>query len=166
MPHVTRKEEDMEARQETLSLVLDESLADVERLIAAAEDYERKSEELAQKAQAIRLIVDGVQALNGDAKTILTRRSFVAHGTAFETRPLDPKGPRGRKAVMIVMSEHPDRVWKVVDVKREMLRRGWAPTPKAVEATIAGMRTAGLLEPVGYGHYKLASNPAKERDAA
>jgi hypothetical protein len=31
------------------------------------------------------------------------------------------------------MREQPDRVWKVVEIKREMLKRGWAPTPKAVE---------------------------------
>jgi hypothetical protein len=155
----------MEERQETL--VLDEGLADIERLTTAAEDYERKAEEFARKAQAIRLIIDGVQALNGDAHAILTRRSFVAHGAAFDMRPLDPNGPRGRKAVLAVMREHPDRVWKVVEVKREMLKRGWAPTPKAVEATIAGMRTAGLLEPAGYGHYTLAPEAqVEEREAA
>ncbi len=161
-----REEADMgEAQHETL--VLDEGLADVERLAATAEKYEEEAAELARKAQAIRLIIDGVQALNGDAHAILTRRSFAAHARAFDTRPLDPKGPRGRKAVLTVMREQPDRVWKVVDVKREMLKRGWAPTPKAVEATIAGMRTAGLLEPAGYGHYKLAPDAqVEEREAA
>jgi hypothetical protein len=149
------------------NLVLDEGLADVARLVATAESYEQQADELARKAQAIRLIIDGVQALNGDAHAILTRRSFVAHGTAFDMRPLDPNGPRGRKAVLTVMREQPTRVWKVVDVKREMLKRGWAPTPKAVEATISGMRAARLLEPAGYGHYKLAPEArVEERDAA
>ena len=38
------------------------------------------------------------------------------------------------------MREDPERSWKVVDLKREMLRRGWAPTPKAVEASVKRLR--------------------------
>jgi hypothetical protein len=144
------------------TLILDESLSDIDGLEAKASEYERMAVEYETKAEALRQIIAGVRALNGDAERVLMRRSFAAHGTAFETRPLDPNGPRGREAVLRVMRERPGRVWKVVEVKREMLRRGWAPTPKAVEASIAALRDAGSLEPAGYGHYRI---PAESPDA-
>ena len=53
------------------------------------------------------------------------------------------------------MAEEPDREWKVVDLKREMLRRGWAPTPKAVEASVKRLRMTRQIEPRAYGYYKL-----------
>jgi hypothetical protein len=123
---------------------------DIERLEREADEYERK-------ASAIRQIIEAVRALNGEAESILFRRSFESHRVLFETRPLVVNGPRGRDAVLIVMREDPKRVWKVVDLKREILRRGWAPTPKAVEATIKRLRQDGELESAGYGHYKLRS---------
>lgn len=147
------------------TLILDESLSDVEGLEAKAAKYEQLAAEYDTKAEAIRQIIAGVRALNGDAESVLMRRSFAAHSTAFETRPLDPNGPRGREAVLRVMRERPKHVWKVVEVKREMLKRGWAPTPKAVEASIAALRDAGELEPAGYGHYKIpAASPDSGSD--
>lgn len=73
----------------------------------------------------------------------------------FKIAPLDENGPRGPKAVLRVLRQQPDRVWKVVEIKQEMLRRGWAPTPKAVEASIKRLRATGDLVSVGYGYYKL-----------
>jgi hypothetical protein len=135
---------------------------DLDALEESARDYEAQAATLTQKAQALRQIIAGVIALNGDASSVLTRR-FEAHRTAFEMRPPDTRGPRGPQAVMLIFHEQPDRVWKVVDVKREMLRRGWAPTPKAVEASIKRLRERGDLEPVDYGHYKLPSHATEER---
>ena len=125
-------------------------------LDAQLPDLERQAEELERKAHAIRQIIAGVRTLNGDATEILTRRSFEAHRTSFEIAPQDKKGPRGPKAVLKVMQDAPYREWKVIEVKREMLRRGWAPTPKAVEASIKRLREEGQIEPTTYGHYKLA----------
>lgn len=129
---------------------------DLDALEATAREYEAEASALTSKADAIRQIIEGVLALNGTAGAVLTRR-FEAHRTAFEMRALDPTGPRGPKAVMQIITEQndPDHVWKVVDVKREMLRRGWAPTPKAVEASIKRLRDDGALVQVSYGHYKL-----------
>jgi hypothetical protein len=152
------------AAQETLAIGA--GALDIDALKAQAEEFDRKAGEFAGKAEAIRQIIGGVLALNGDAQSVLTRRSFISHGSAFETRPRDPSGPRGREAVLRVMGEQPTKRGKVVEVKRQMLRRGWAPSPKAVEATIAGMRAAGLIEPAGYGYYKLATEQSGERDAA
>jgi hypothetical protein len=143
-------------------LILTEALSDILGMEEKAQAFEAEAATLIGKATAIRQIISGVKALNGDAETVLTRRSFEAHKTAFETRPLEKDGPRGPKAVLRVMGEHPDRAWKVVDVKREMLRRGWAPTPKAVEASIKRLRAMGELEPAGYGFYKLPASPEQE----
>ena len=135
----------------------DESLLplDLDALEQSAREYETEAATLTNKAQALRQIIAGCIALNGDAGAVLTRR-FEAHKTAFAMRPLDENGPRGPKAVMRILSERPaDHVWKVVDVKREMLSRGWAATPKAVEASIKRLREEGRLVQVAYGHYKL-----------
>lgn len=118
-------------------------------------ELERQADELERRAAAIRQIIAGVRALNGDADAILTR-SFESHRTSFEIAPYDPYGPRGPEGVLRVMSEDPERAWKVVDLKREMLRRGWAPTPKAVEASVKRLKLNGDVEAISYGHYRLA----------
>jgi len=142
----------MHIHQEALAL----GQVDLDELERQAVEFEEEAARLTHKAAAIRQIIAGVQALNGSAGDVLMR-SFGAHKTQFEIRPLATDGPRGPKAVLAVMGEEPDRVWKVVEVKREMLRRGWASTPKAVEASIKRLRADGKLEPAGYGHYKLAA---------
>lgn len=139
--------------------VVNQLLADIPDLERQAEEYEANAEKFQAKAAAIRQIIAGINALNGDARHILTRR-FEAHKTLFEMRSPDDGGPRGPKAVLKVMRSDPHRVWKVVEVKREMLRRGWAPTPKAVEASIKRLRESGELLNSGYGYYKLP--PAQE----
>ncbi len=128
---------------------------DLDALEATALEFEADAAALIGKANAIRQIIEGVQALNGNAGAVLTRR-FSAHRTAFEMRTHDPHGPRGPRAVMQIITEQdPERVWKVVEIKKEMLRRGWAPSPKAVEGSIKRLREEGALVSVGYGHYTL-----------
>jgi hypothetical protein len=128
-------------------------------------ELERQAEELERKAHAIRQIIAGVRALNGDADAILTRRSFEAHRTSFEIAPPAKGAPRGPQAVLQVMRTAPHREWKVVELKREMLRRGWAPTPKAVEASVKRLREGGEIEPTSYGHYRLIA-PGQEAGAS
>lgn len=152
-------EEEMDAHQDTLALG---HAVDLDELERQAVEFEEQAALYARKAQAVRQIIGGFKTLNGAAGEVLVR-SFAAHKTAFETRPLDKAGPRGPKAVLAVMGEEADRAWKVVEVKREMLRRGWATTPKAVEASIKRLRESGQLVPVGYGFYKL---PAVEQEVA
>ena len=76
-------------------------------------------------------------------------------GKVYPIRPRDPGAPRGREAIRRLMSEEPDRVWKVVELKREVLLRGWAPSPKAVEGTVRRMDRLGELERSSYGHYRM-----------
>jgi len=111
--------------------------------------------ELATRLPALELQADQlVRGLTGGGVET-ERQTFESHRTSFEVGPPDPHGPRGPEAVLHVMHEQPGRLWKVIDLKRELLRRGWAPTPKAVEASVKRLRGAGKVELVSYGHYRL-----------
>jgi hypothetical protein len=134
-------------------------------LVDQLPDLERQADELERKAEAVRQIIAGVRALNGDAKSILLHKSFESHRTAFVIAPPDREGPRGPAAVLRVMHGDPQRAWKVVELKRELLRRGWAPTPKAVEASVKRLRLSGKVEAVSYGHYRLARDEVPTGDA-
>jgi hypothetical protein len=139
---------------------------DLDRRLPDVHELERQAEEFEMKAAAIRQILAGIQTLNGDARTVFTRRSFEAHRTSFEIAPRDPRGPRGPKAVLRVMAENPHREWKVVEIKREMLRRGWAPTPKAVEASVKRLRADERIVPGStYGYYRLAPSNFEQASA-
>jgi hypothetical protein len=164
MAPAASKEEHMRDNPASFTLGKSIDLAEMER---QAQEFEDKAAQLVHKAQAIRQIIGGFQALNGSAGEVLMR-SFSSHKTAFEIRPSTTNGPRGPKAVLAIMREQPERVWKVVDLKREMLRRGWAPTPKAVEGSVKRLRGSGELIPAGYGFYKLPPLAAAtdEREAA
>jgi len=63
------------------------------------------------------------------------------------------------------MAEAPHREWKVIEIKRAMLRLGLAPTPKAVEASVKRLREDGRIIPTSYGHYTLA-DPAAETSSS
>ena len=119
-------------------------------------EMEREAAEYERRARALRQIIAGVRALNGHAAEVPHPVLVRQNDTIFVAQPLDKNGPRAREAVIRIMEEAPTHEWKVIELKREMLRRGWAPSPKAVEATISRMREAGELESTRYGYYKLA----------
>ena len=125
-------------------------------LISRLPDLEREAEEYEARARALRQIVAGVRALNGDSAGITRPRFVEQNGAVFVANEMDENGPRGRRAVLAIMSERPDHIWKVIELKREMLRRGWSPTPKAVEASLKRMRELGEVECPAYGYYTLA----------
>jgi hypothetical protein len=130
-------------------------------LLAKLPQLEREADEYERKAHALRQIIAGVRSLNGEAEAILTGVSFESHRERFDVALPPAKGPRGQRAVLQIMSEDAERSWKVVELKREMLRRGWAPSPKAVEASVKKLREVGRIESVSYGFYKLAGNGDK-----
>lgn len=63
-----------------------------------------------------------------------------------------------------VMHERPGYTWRVIEIKREILGRGWAPSPKAVEANLKRMRGADEVICPRYGYYTLA--PAEPENEA
>jgi hypothetical protein len=119
-------------------------------------ELERQAEEFERRAEALRSMISAIRALTGETEGLLAHRSFESHRILFEIAPRDEDGPRGPQAVLEVMSQDPSRDWKVVDIKREMLRRGWAATPKAVEASVKRLRQLGRVVGTSYGHYRLA----------
>ena len=131
-------------------------------LLSRLPDMEREATELEAKARALRQIVAGIRALNGHAAGITEPRFIEQNGQVFVAQALDPNGPRGRNAVLRVMSERPEHIWKVIELKREILSRGWAPSPKAVEANLKRMREHGEIVCPRYGYYKLAEPSAPE----
>src|SRR5712691_7577854 len=82
-------------------------------LISRLPDMEREAAEHEAKARALRQIIAGIRALNGHAQGITEPRFVEQNGTVFVAQALDPAGPRGRQAVLRVMSENPIRTWKV-----------------------------------------------------
>ncbi len=127
---------------------------------------EREAEEHERKARALRQIIAGIRALNGHAYAISEPRILQQNGKVFIAAPHDRDGPRGPQAVRSVMEEDAERVWKVVDLKREVLRRGWAPSPKAVEASVKRLHQLGEVVRVKYAYYRLAPNGANEAAAS
>jgi hypothetical protein len=130
-------------------------LSQIPELQREAEDYERK-------ARALRQIIASIRTLNGHASEVLNPTFVEQNGKVFVAQPADPAGPRGRRAVLRLMAEDPNRDWKVVELKTELLRRGWAPTPKAVEASVKRLRREGDLQSPRYGYYKLARAAGEE----
>jgi hypothetical protein len=125
-------------------------------LVGQLPELERKASDFEAKARALRQIIAGVRALNGHAEEITDPRFVEQNGTVFVARIPGPNSPRGREAVRGVMLEQPDRVWKVIELKREILGRGWAPSPKSVEANLKRMRAEGEVVCPRYGYYRLA----------
>ncbi len=124
-------------------------------LVDRLHEYERQAEEHERQARALRQIIEGVRALNGHAAGITEPRFVEQNGKLFVAQAMDSSGPRGREAVRRVMADEPRRIWKVIEIKREALARGWAPTPKAVEASLKRMRELGEVECPRYGYYRL-----------
>jgi hypothetical protein len=125
-------------------------------LLARLPEMEREAEEHEAHARALRQFIAAVRALNGHAEDVRQPRFVEQNGTVFVAAQRDPAGPRGREAIRQVMAERPDAIWKVIELKREILGRGWAPSPKAVEANLKRMRQAGDVVCPRYGYYKLA----------
>jgi hypothetical protein len=130
-----------------------ELVATLELTTAELADLRRRAERLERAAAALRSVIAEAEQIAGDRRS--EQVAFEAHRVTFEVAPPDPEGPRGTTAVLSVMREDPTRLWKVVELKHELLRRGWAPTPKAVEANIKRLKHLGAVVSPAYGYYQL-----------
>lgn len=72
--------------------------------------------------------------------------------------------PTLRKAILMVMHEHPRRVWKKSEIFGKLKEREWAPQgtkPSSQVATrLAEMIDRGEVERVSVGHYRLTRGQA------
>jgi hypothetical protein len=120
-------------------------------------EWERQAQEYERKARALRQIIDGVRALNGEAAHLLR-----ISGAAATPTPLAPAvlvsmhgdGPRGRQAIRIIASEMPG-VWKVSELKDEIHRRGWPDPGTGAEAALKRLVSSGEAERVAHGAYRI-----------
>lgn len=106
-----------------------ESLPELGRQLA---DAERQAAEATRTAEALRKIIDGVQALNGHAGDVrLSPPVIAAMAQAIPPEDVNEMidGPRGREAVRLITAERPG-VWALSDLRAEMKRRGWFTSNK------------------------------------
>jgi hypothetical protein len=71
-----------------------------------------------------------------------------------------------RKAILRVMGEGTKDIWKVPELIDTLTERGWMPNgtsaKQIVRSRVSSMATAGELERVSYGAYKIPSSPSDE----
>ena len=133
-------------------------------LLARIPDLEREAQEYERKAHALRQIIEGVRALNGDASRLFPPPTPVVQSrTVVATRFPREDGPRGREAVRLIVSQRPG-VWKLVDIKREVQRRGWPSSSAAIDTAVGRLQKDGEASWVKKGVYRFVV-PALEASA-
>ena len=111
-------------------------------------ELERQAEECERQARALRQIIEGVRALNGDAAHVLGLPSETGRNQYTPAA-----GPRGRSAVREIVSERPGD-WKLKAIKSEVRQRGWPSSPEAVDTAVKRMHADGEAVRVGHGIYR------------
>ena len=124
-------------------------------LIARLPEMEREAQEHERKAKGLRMIIDGVRALNGDAERLFGAAPVDRAPRTNQYRPED--GPRGRAAVRQIVSERPG-TWRVGEIKRQIQLRGWPSSTTGVEVAIKRMVEAGEAQRVRKGVYRFPTN--------
>lgn len=131
-----------------------------EQLLAQLPGMEQEAEALERRADAIRQIVSGIRALNGEVSlTLFNNPGRDSHengprsnGNGHET---GEDGPRGREAVRLIMAERPGN-WTIKRIKATIKERGWPSSPKAIETAVHRLHRDGTVIWVRKGVYKLA----------
>src|SRR5215210_693066 len=137
-----------------------------EQLLAQLPEMEQEAEALERRAEAIRQIVSGIRALNGEVGLTLFNapaRQLNGNGGAIRhrnglnggSRDIDADGPRGREAVQLIMAERPG-TWTIKRIKATAKERGWPSSPKAIETAVHRLHRDGTVIWVRKGVYKLA----------
>jgi hypothetical protein len=133
--------------------------------IARLPELEQAAKEHERKARALRQIIEGVRALNGDAVRLLSNETEGGADRVNQYKPED--GPRGREAVRQIVAERPG-IWRVADIKREVQLRGWPSPMTAIDTAVARMAAAGEAEkiPGRKGLYKFGRSDQDDLEAA
>jgi hypothetical protein len=120
------------------------------------EDAEREAQDAQRRADALRKIIEGVRALNGEAGQM----------TLHAPLPVDAEdGPRGRQAIRLIVTERPG-IWTIPELSEEMRRRGWFSTRKAVEVAVHRLIARGEAERMRTGVFRFPPEVTEEADAA
>jgi hypothetical protein len=123
-----------------------------DQLVAQLPAMEREAGQLERRAHALRQIIEGIKALNGDAT--LFDVALAPNGNGNGNGHSEPEGPRGREAVRQIVTERPGAVWSLTQIKRENRRRGWPSPDKAIETAVSRLRANGEAERVSTGKYR------------
>jgi hypothetical protein len=91
--------------------------------ISALPIYERELEQTERKAKALRLVVEGLRALNGDAPLIPAQTPLAEVERAVGA----VRAPKGMQAVLAITSERPGR-WTRREILEEFQKRDWFHT--------------------------------------
>jgi hypothetical protein len=120
-------------------------------LTAKLPEWEREAQEHERKARALRQIIEGVRALNGDAARLFGVQVATQRASSTPVVPADV--PRGRAAVRRIAAERPG-VWKVSEMKAEIIARGWGDPGTGTEAAMKRLAASGEAEKIGHGTYR------------
>jgi hypothetical protein len=95
----------------------------MEASVSSLAIFERELEETEKKAKALRLVVEGLRALNGHAPLLPAQISIPEVERAVDAaRP-----PKGMQAVLAITSERPGR-WTRRQILDEFAKREWFHT--------------------------------------
>lgn len=135
------------------------------KLEANLPEFEQELAESERRTAALRQIVEGIRALNGDVT--LPTAELVPPSTR-NGAAVAPGTPRGTTAVELIVSERPGR-WTLRELHAEFEERGWYRTAdkKKAEATVDSavyrLWKLGRAKKVKPGVYKF---PAPDREEA
>jgi hypothetical protein len=142
-------------------------------LEAQLEEAETQARDARVRADALRKIIEGVHALNGQAATVTLRVTAVAADVAAVHEPSTPEHPVGRDAIRAIVGERPG-IWTISDLVAELKSRGWFTTRKSVEIAAQRLcrlngearrvRTGVYMFPASYSETEAL--PIEEADAA
>jgi hypothetical protein len=125
------------------------TLSDVEGELSKVE---REAAVLEKRREALRKIAEGLHELNGHAEELFNG-----------SEPAIPqKGPRGRSAVMAVVTEQPG-IWKLRDLADLVVQKGWATNRKPVEVAVHRLVADGKARRIRTGVYEF---PAVDEGSA
>lgn len=113
--------------------------------------FQAEAETLERRLHALRSIIAGIQVAEGLEVTVAA--------PLIEPPPryaVVGNAPRGIYAILAVMEEHPDRIWKLSEIKRVLIGRRWTPSAKAVDASVKRLLQRGWVRNPRYGFYMLA----------
>jgi hypothetical protein len=124
-------------------------------LTARLPELEAEAEALERKATALRQVVEGIKALNGDATALLLGITPDPNG-GVRSQP-SGTGLSGRDAIRRIVAERPG-IWKVADLRKLAEARGYGVTTMGVEKAVRRMMETGEAVKVGYGRYRFGED--------
>lgn len=103
-----------------------------------------------------------------DLETIIraVRRLTPSVAGDRESDASSPPHPEGMAAVIEVMTEQPDRLWRAKDLTEILRQRGWLSTTakypeRGVDTAIARLLGRGDIERVERGRYRVTGRPSQ-----